>query len=184
MKRFLFILSTLFLIGGLAACGSADSDDNNSGSSGNNNGSQQEDTDTGSDNQSDGNTQDNNTQDGNTDNAGDDMQAKTDELDIYEFEIEVSYGKNKEYEAKIDQDEEHPVKAEIEDELNDVYLNGQEAFDQLYDIIKDLTLTKDSSKEEAIDQILQGFDLANDYEKFDLEINYHDGSELEVEDRK
>lgn len=179
MKRFLFILSTLFLIGGLAACGSADSDDNNSGSTGNNNGSQQEDTDTGSDNQSDGNTQD-----GNTNNTGEDMQAKMDELDIYEFEIEVSYGKNKEYEAKIDQDEEHPVKAEIEDELNDVYLNGQEAFDQLYDIIKDLTLTKDSSKEEAIDQILQGFDLANDYEKFDLEINYHDGSELEVEDRK
>lgn len=119
-----------------------------------------------------------------TDSATGDMQGDMDKLSFKEIQVEVSYGKDKEYEAEIEQDENEPIEAKVEDELNEVYLKGQEAFDDLYSKVKNLDLTKDSTQQETIDSILNAFNLQADYEKFDVEIKYNDGSKLEVEDRK
>lgn len=119
-----------------------------------------------------------------TDTSTDRMKEDMDKLSFKEIEVDVSYGKDREYEAEIEQDRNEPYKAKVEDEVNDVYLRGQEAFDDLYPKIQQLTLTKDSTKEEVIDQILNAFNLDRAYEKFEVEIQFHDGSKLDVEDRK
>lgn len=119
-----------------------------------------------------------------TDSAAGDMQADMDQLSFKEIEIEISYGNDQEYEAEIEQDNNEPIKAKVEDEVNNMYLKDQEAFDDLYPKVKNLDLTKDSSDQETIDQVLDIFDLQADYEKFDVEIKFNDGSKLEVEDRK
>ena len=119
-----------------------------------------------------------------TSESSTDMQSDMDELSFQEIELEISYGNDREYEAEIEQDENEPIKAKVEDELNDVYLKDQEAFDDLYPKVKNLDLTKDSSKQETIDSILNAFDLQADYEKFEVEIKFNDGSKLDVEDRK
>ena len=124
------------------------------------------------------------TTDSSTDSATGDMQADMDKLSFKEIEVEVSYGNDKEYEAEIEQDENEPIKAKVEDELNEVYLKGQEAFDDLYSKVKNLDVTKDSSQQETIDSVLNAFNLQADYEKFEVEIKFNDGSKLEVEDRK
>ncbi|PIC57135.1 hypothetical protein CSV80_10525 [Sporosarcina sp. P12(2017)] len=124
------------------------------------------------------------TTDSSTDSTTGDMQAEMDKLSFKEIELDVSYGKDKEYEAEIEQDQNEPIKAKVEDELNEIYLKGQEAFDDVYSKVKNLDVTKDSSQQETIDRILKAFNLQADYEKFEVKIKFNDGSKLEVEDRK
>ncbi|PIC64847.1 hypothetical protein CSV79_04290 [Sporosarcina sp. P13] len=119
-----------------------------------------------------------------TDATTDKMKADMDKLSFKEIDVDVSYGKDIEYEAEIEQDNNEPLEAKVEDELNSVHLKGQEAFDELYPKIQQLQLTKDSTNEEAIDQVLKAFGLESNYEKFELEIHFNDGSKLDVEDRK
>ncbi len=122
--------------------------------------------------------------DSTTSSATDDIQGDMGQLSFKEIEIEISYGNDQEYEAEIEQDTNEPIKAKVEDELNDIYLKDQQAFDDLYPRVKKLDLTKDSSNQETIDAILDAFDLQANYEKFEVEIKFTDGSKLEVEDRK
>lgn len=119
-----------------------------------------------------------------TDQNSDQMKSDMDQLSFKEIEVEISYGHDQEYEAEIEQDENEPIKAKIEDELNQNNLKGQEAFDDLYPKVKQLDLTKDSTKEETVSQVLKAFDLQDNYEKFEVEITFNDGSKLDVEDRK
>ena len=135
-----------------------------------------------------GDTEENSSDDTQTDSSTtstiEDAQGKMDKLSFQEIELEISYGNDQEYEAEIEQDDNEPVKAKVEDELKDVYLKDQEAFDELYPRVENLDLTKDSSDQETIDAILNAFNLQNDYEKFEVEITFNDRSKLEVEERK
>lgn len=129
-------------------------------------------------------TDNENTSSNNATSDKEEMKSKMDELEFSEIDVEVSYGKNQEYEAAIEQDKNRPIEAEVEDELNDVYLQGKEAFDDIYSKAKTLNLSSAASDEEVIDQVLKAFDLKSDYEKFEVEIKFNDGTELEVTDKK
>src|SRR5690606_42112483 len=106
-----------------------------------------------------------------------------DEIDNVEFELEVEYGGDKEYEAELETNSAGTVEAKIEDELNHVEKNGSEAFDELYPLVQKLTITQQTNKDEAIGEVLKTFNLPADYTKFDLEITFKDGTKIEFEDR-
>src|SRR5690625_4311010 len=114
----------------------------------------------------------------------DDMRTKMEELNFTEISLEVQYQDRKEYEAEIDADPNEPIEAEVEDELNNVYLRGKEAFDELFPKVKKLNLTSKSSKQEIIEQIIEAFELPADYVDFDVEIRFKDGVKKDIEDRK
>ena len=111
------------------------------------------------------------------------MMKKMEELDYAEFEIEVDYAEDKEYEASIEVDN-GQLESKLEDELNNREVKGQEAFDEIYPRLKNFTFTKDMPKEEAIRNALEAFDLPDDYVKFDLEVTFKDNTEISIEDRK
>ena len=111
------------------------------------------------------------------------MKQQMGKLDFREFELEVSYGKNKEYEAEIDLDN-GVYTSELEDELNGVHLKGKVAFDTIYPIVEMLTIDKTTNKTEVIKQILAAFELNDDYDKFEVEITFNDNSKIEFEDKK
>ncbi|WP_301108053.1 YusW family protein [Sporosarcina sp.] len=182
MKRFFITLIVIMALN-LAACGSdKNAPDNTEGTNGNPT-NQSENTMTGSE-QSDITDDQAVNSGGQTDSTKDQMQADMDQLTFKEIDIEISYGKDHEYEAEIDQDEGQPIEVKVEDEVNGVYLKGQEAFDDLYPKVKQLDLTKDSPKEETISQVLKAFGLKDDYKKLEVEIKFKDGSKLDIEDRK
>ncbi len=114
----------------------------------------------------------------------DDMQAKMDELDYADFELEVDYGNHKEYEAELEKSSNNSVKAEIEDDLNNVKKKGTDAFNELYPLVQQLTINGQTSQDDAIKEVLKVFNLPADYNEFDLEIRLKDGSKIEFEDRK
>src|SRR5699024_12484996 len=106
------------------------------------------------------------------------MKSKMDELDYVDFELEVDYGQDKEYEAEIEQKEGN-VKADLEDEINGEDLNGQEAFDKIYPLVDKLTISKDTEKEDVIEEVLEVFDLDDDYRELELEFTFSDGVKTE-----
>ena len=59
---------------------------------------------------------------------------------------------------------------------------GGVAFDSIYQKVKKLTISKDTNKKDAIDQILKSFGLPADYKNFELEIILNDGTKLEYVD--
>lgn len=109
------------------------------------------------------------------------MEVKMDELGIHEFEVEVEYAEGREFEVEIEKDEGKPYTAEVEDELTNNFLMGREAFDFIYGKIEDLTMTADRSESEIITEIINAFDLTNDYKEIEVEIKFKDGSEIDFE---
>ena len=112
------------------------------------------------------------------------MREKMAELNFSEIEIDVEYQGGKEFEAEIDQDRNEPILAEVEDDLNNAFLQGKDAFDHIFERAKKLEITNESSDQDVIKQVLQSFDLPKDYTEFEIEITFNDGKKLDVEDRK
>ncbi|MBO1001609.1 YusW family protein [Pseudogracilibacillus auburnensis] len=114
------------------------------------------------------------------------MKSKMEALDFSEIKVEVKYAEDKEYEFKIEQDkmENEPIEAEVEDELNNVFLKGRKAFDDIYPKIENLDVKSDSTEQDVVDKILTAFDLPTDYEKMEVDITFNDGKELDFDHRK
>lgn len=104
---------------------------------------------------------------------------------IAEIEVEAKYGDD-EYEVEIEKDSDEPYTSEIKDELNDKNAKGQDAFDELYPMVKDLgdEINADISDESLIKETLKVFDLKDDYDEIEVEIDLKkSGDELEAEDK-
>lgn len=113
--------------------------------------------------------------------ALDEMTKKMDKLDYSDFELEVKYEDDIEYEAELEQGN-NSINAEIDDELNDVNIKGEEAFNKLFPKIEQLTIEQNTEKDAAIDEVLNVFDLDTNYIKLELEVTFNDGVKLEYED--
>lgn len=113
----------------------------------------------------------------------DDKNTKMKELEFAEFELEVEYDDDKEYEAEIEKKPSGEYKSELEDELTNTHLKGDEAFDHIYPILEKLSFGKDAPMDEVIDETLQAFELDANYDEFEIEVTFHDGTELEYEDK-
>ena len=110
------------------------------------------------------------------------MKSEMGKLDFSEIELKVSYGEQKEYEAGINHDNSGLIGGKVDDDINNEHLKGKVAFDSIYQKVKNLTISKDTNKKDAIDQILKSFNLHADYNKFELEIIFNDGTQIEYVD--
>ena len=110
--------------------------------------------------------------------------AKMDELDYLEFNLDIDYGTKDEYDVELERNKDDTIEAEIEDSINGVKKIGTDAFNELYPLVKKLTIHQKTSKEEAIKEILNVFNLKNDYTKFEVEIKFKDGTKIDFEDIK
>lgn len=109
--------------------------------------------------------------------------SESDALNFKDFELEVDYAQNKEYEAEYELDNGN-IETEIEDDLNDVNLKGEEALKELEPLLQKLNIAHDTPKEKVIKEALDIFDLPEDYIKFELEITFDDDTEIEFKDIK
>ena len=75
------------------------------------------------------------------------------------------------------------AEADFENKLENVKLKDQKAMDELNLFFKEIRITKDTPKQEVIDKILQWFQL-DTYSKFDLEVEFDDGTLLDIEEVK
>ena len=114
----------------------------------------------------------------------DDMQQKMVEIDYADFGLSVDYANHDEYEVELEKNSNNSVEAKIDDTLNQVKMRGTDAFNELYPLVKQLTITQESSKEDAIQEVIKVFNLPDDYKELELEIRFKDGTKIEFEDKK
>lgn len=115
----------------------------------------------------------------------DDMLSKMEELNYTDFELDIEYANNETYEAELKTEKQHQrIDVEIDDDLNGVRLERDEAFDILYPLVAELNINQDTSKEDTIADVLKVFNLPENYKKFEIEITFRDGPTMEYEDKK
>lgn len=100
-------------------------------------------------------------------------------FDKFDLEIEVDGQEVVDAQYLLDR----TPSATYENKLAGLNLEGKEAFQKLNDLFMDIMLTKDTSEKDAIDKIMKWFGL-DTYTKFDLEVNFSDGSKLDIDERK
>ncbi|MBS4176080.1 YusW family protein [Lederbergia citrea] len=107
------------------------------------------------------------------------------ELNFTKFNLEVRYGPDKEYDFDYEEKSANgDYKAELNDSIHDKKLKGMEAFNALYTQLKGLGFETNTSEKEAINKILNTFQLDQNYNTFDLEYTLRDGTTVDLEDKK
>lgn|SRR5699024_8781999 len=190
MRKVIVLFSTIFMVLFLAACSNddgADSGDDNDvptaeDEAENTDEQEQADDDDAIDESVEG-EEDKDVDDSQQAEDQDDMKKMMEDLNFNEIEIEISYGSDQEYEAEIEHHDNGDIGADLEDELSGEDLdNDLDAFNKLYPLVKQLEIEQDTDKEEVIKQVLDVFDLENNYEKFEVEITFDEGTKLSYED--
>lgn len=94
------------------------------------------------------------------------------------FDLDVTYANNKSYEVSYE-NETTGAEVKIEDDINNKKETGNQAVDTLAPIFGSFTFDATTANDEVINEVLQKFNLANDYKEFELEIKFPDGTEKE-----
>ncbi|MER2089037.1 MAG: YusW family protein [Sporosarcina sp.] len=85
--------------------------------------------------------------------------------------------------VEADYDVKKNADAEYVNKLKNVQLKDNKAMDEFNKMFVEIRITKDTPKQEVIDNILQWFGL-DAYSKFDLEVEFDDGTFLDIEETK
>ena len=97
----------------------------------------------------------------------------------FDLEIDVD-GKDA---IEVDYDVNEKAEAEYENKLKNIKLKDNKAMDELNKFFMEIRITKDTPEQEVIDKILNGLNMET-YSKFDLEVDFDDGTLLDIEDVK
>lgn len=188
MKNITQFLFTVMLIGVLAACGGGNSDNNeeqNGMTDTDNNVTEENDLATDDDGL--GTDNDNSQEDKETSNdttQGDDqviIKETMDGIGLAEIEISIDYPNDTDFEVEVDQNSQGVYEVELDDEVNNKQLRGMDAFDAISSNLEKLDITKDSSKEDVIAQVIDAFGLNDDYQEYDIEVIFSDGTKMDFE---
>ena len=173
--KWLAIPLSLFL---LAACGNDNNDEvtdtpENAPTEGttNNNG-------TTGDNNNNGTTNNDMNGEGATTNNNAVTNANNNAFDFTHFSLDVDYGGARDFDVEYE-NEQSGVEASYEDNVNNEQLHGNDAYDRMESVFQSFKFNKDTSEDEVIKEVLNAFNLPEDYQKFDLEIRFADGTEKE-----
>src|SRR5699024_12190640 len=85
--------------------------------------------------------------------AGGRSEEHTSELQS-RFELVCRLLLEKKNEIEIEQNDNDTIDAQIEDDINDEYLTGTDAFNTLYPMLKELSINQDTNKEDTIEDDL------------------------------
>ncbi|MFD1706387.1 YusW family protein [Siminovitchia sediminis] len=123
---------------------------------------------------------------GNVNNNNPDDQEFVEQFPYKDFDLDIEYSPDMEYDFvyELKDEEKAEYRAILKDSVHDKKLEGVEAFQTLYTLLQDVQLDENTSKEDAIRQILESFQLDDDYTSFELEYTLKDGTEAEFEDKK
>lgn len=183
MKKLSNIVIMLLLLSAVSACGNNGTDDQEE--TVNETNEVTEDTNDVTEEMDDVNEDVNSTvsPEGNEDDEYIDSQLAN--LNFSEIAISISYSEDRDFEISIDRDDDSDrYEIEIEDELNNVFFRDREAFDHIYPKLETLDISTESEELDIVEQVLNAFDLPDDYEEFEIEIHFDDGSRIDFEHRK
>ncbi|MFF5994124.1 YusW family protein [Lysinibacillus sp. KU-BSD001] len=99
------------------------------------------------------------------------------------FSLDVDYSDTQSFEVEYE-NEESGVEASIGDDVSGEALNGNAAYDQLEPIFKSFTFDAATAEVDVIAEVMKAFELEDNYQKFELDIRFADGTEKEYHEQK
>lgn len=94
------------------------------------------------------------------------------------FNVDVSYDEQKSFDAEYE-NEPSGVEAKIEDDLTNEVISGNDAYTKLEPIFKNFTFTSSTADEDIMNEVMQAFNLPDNYVEFDIDIEFTDGTKKE-----
>ncbi|UTR08653.1 YusW family protein [Evansella sp. LMS18] len=121
-------------------------------------------------------------EDSTAENNGGEDTSSTLAFGVREFELEIDFQDGSQWEFEYE-DDNGETEAEIEKENGDESeREGSEAIDEMEAMLQELQIFPDTSEDDAIDQVLSYLEITEDeLTEFELEIEYQNGDELEIE---
>lgn len=179
MKKIIMFVVILLAMT-ITGCNNAEDDNvtgtGNNATNENNNGNILDDNQTNSDQNSTNNDQTNTNQDDKNENRVN--QAVDVSFNFTHFELDVDYSEDRDFDVEYE-NEQDGIEAEIEDDLNNSHLKGDEAFEVLRPIFEQLKFDQNTADDEVISEVISAFEIDDNYEKFELEVTFSDGTTKE-----
>ncbi len=95
------------------------------------------------------------------------------------FDLDIEVNGKDAIEANYEVDKKLVV--DYDNKLTNIKLKDSAAMDELHKLFMDILITKDTPPQEVIDKVLKWYQLES-YSKFDLEVDFDDGTLLTIED--
>ncbi len=109
------------------------------------------------------------------------MVEKIESLPFYKFELDVEYQNDMDVSIELERNPSGNIDVEYEDARNDIRSYGKEAFDLLYPKLKNLSIDNNASEEQAVNEVMKVFELDENYLELELNIIFHDSTQLKVD---
>ncbi|WP_339228989.1 YusW family protein [Oceanobacillus sp. FSL K6-2867] len=187
MKKFMVFVTITTLALFIAACGTTEDDtntnspaDNNAGETENNAANEQDNAanDQNNANTENGSTTDNNDATNDRDNVTTEMDA---DYPFTSFDLEADFeGTEDIVEVEYEQDT-NETEASYRNETQGIQLRGDEAMQELDSIFSTFDFDENTPKEEVLSTVLEAFNIPNDAQNVELDIEYSGGTEVEYQ---
>ncbi|MFE4522901.1 YusW family protein [Cytobacillus firmus] len=99
------------------------------------------------------------------------------------FDLEVEYKDNKTIDVDYE-NEKNGMEAAYLDDLADEKLTSDEAMEKLTPIFEGLSFDQNTENQEVINQVKDAFSVDDNYQTFELEVKFPDGTEKEYSETK
>lgn len=99
-------------------------------------------------------------------------------FNFIEFSLDVDYSATESYEVEYE-DKKTGIEAKLEDDRKNEKLQGDEAYTKLEPLFKQLNFDSTTSNDEVIDQVIKVFNIEDNYQSIEVDVEFVDGNEKE-----
>lgn len=93
-----------------------------------------------------------------------------------DFELDVNIDNDKDIEFEVEfQREDNMIKAEYEDEVAGVKLKGEAAYEKIKPLLEALKIDENTTEEDTIQEVIDVFEIPENFEDLELKIEFSDG---------
>ena len=99
-------------------------------------------------------------------------------FNFIEFSLDVDYSATESYEVEYE-NKKNGIEAKLKDERNNEKIQGDEAYTKLEPLFKQLTFDSTTPNDEVIEQVIKVFQITEDFQSIEVEVEFTDGTEKE-----
>ncbi|WP_369382423.1 YusW family protein [Lysinibacillus fusiformis] len=99
-------------------------------------------------------------------------------FNFLEFSLDVDYSATESYEVEYE-NKKSGISAKLQDDRQNVKLQGDEAYTKLEPLFKQLNFDSTTPNDEVIDQVIKVFNIEDNYQSIEVEVEFMDGNEKE-----
>ncbi|OEC02226.1 hypothetical protein GY31_08480 [Lysinibacillus sphaericus] len=99
-------------------------------------------------------------------------------FNFLEFALDVDYSPTESYEIEYE-NKKTGLEVKLKDDRNNERIQGDEAYTKVEPLLKQLTFDSTTPNDEVIEQVIKVFNIKDDYQSIEVEVEFADGTEKE-----